>query len=206
MKTYETATIADLARPDGWSPIRRELDVQAFGINAWTAAEAGGTIIPEHDEQPSVHEELYVVVAGRATFAVGDEQVDAPAGTIVFVRDPAAKRAAVAAEPGTTVLAVGGRPGEAYRPRSWETNVDVFPMFESGQFEEIKEMLLEALDRYEDRGAILYNLACAEAQLGEADAALEHLAAGLKDRTDLVEGARDDADLAPIRDDPRFPA
>jgi tetratricopeptide (TPR) repeat protein len=205
-KRYETARIADLERPDGWSPIRRALGVAAFGINAWTAHEPGATIIPEHDEKPSGHEELYVVVGGRATFAVGGEEVDAPAGTIVFVRDPDAKRGAVAAEADTTVLAVGGRPGEVYRPRSWETNVDVFPMFESGQYEEIKQMLLDALDRYEDRGAILYNLACAEAQLGETEAALEHLAAGLKERPDLVEGARDDADLAPIRDDPRFPA
>jgi len=205
-KSYETARIADLERADGWSPIRRALGVAAFGINAWTIHEPGGTIISEHDEKPSGHEELYVVVAGRATFTVEGEEVDAPVGTIVFVRDPEAKRGAVAAEADTTVLAVGGRPGEAYRPRSWETNVEVFPMFESGQYEEIKQMLLEALDRYEDRGAILYNLACAEAQLGETDAALEHLAAGLKERPDLVEGARDDADLAPIRDDPRFPA
>jgi mannose-6-phosphate isomerase-like protein (cupin superfamily) len=81
MKTYETATIAELARPDGWAPIRRELGVQAFGINAWTAAEPGGTIIAEHDEKPSGHEELYVVVAGRATFTVGGNEVDAPTGT-----------------------------------------------------------------------------------------------------------------------------
>jgi tetratricopeptide (TPR) repeat protein len=204
--SYETGRIADLERPDGWSPIRRALGVSAFGINAWTGKEAGATIITEHHEKPSGHEELYVVVAGRATFTVGGEEVDAPVGTIVFVRDPEAKRGAVAAEPDSTVLAVGGKPGEAYRPRAWETNVDVFPMFESGQYEEIKQMLIEALDRYEDRGAILYNLACAEAQLGETDAALAHLAAGLKERPDLVEGARDDSDLAPIRDDPRFPA
>ena len=66
--------------------------------------------------------------------------------------------------------------------------------------------MLDALDRYEDRGALLYNLACAEAQLGETDAALEHLAAG--DRPsgpDLAENAREDSDLEPIRDDPRFP-
>ena len=203
--SYQTARIADLERPDGWSPIRRALGVSAFGINAWTGKEADATIITEHDEQPSGHEELYLVVAGRATFTVGGEEVDAPVGTIVFVRDPEAKRGAVAAEAGTTVLVVGGQPGEAYRPRSWETNADVLPMFESGQYEEIKQVLIEALDRYEDRGAILYNLACAEAQLGETDAALEHLAAGLEERPDLAEGARDDSDLAPIRDDPRFP-
>jgi hypothetical protein len=203
-KSHETARIAELERPDGWSPIRLRLGVSAFGINAWTAHEPGATIISEHDERPSGHEELYVVVAGRATFTVGGEEIDAPVGTIVFVRDPAAKRGAIAAEPGTTVLAVGGRPGEAYRPRSWETNVDVLPLFGSGRHEEAKRVLIDALDRYDDRGTILYNLACAEAQLGETDAALEHLSAAVQERPDLGENARDDDDLAPIRDDPRF--
>jgi tetratricopeptide (TPR) repeat protein len=204
-KTFETTRIADLERPDGWSPIRRQLGVEAFGINAWTAREQGATVIPEHDEKPSGHEELYLVVAGRAMFTAGGEQVDAPAGMIVFVRDPAATRGAVAAEPGTTVLAVGGRPGEAYRPRAWETNVDVIGLFDAGKHAEAKRVLVEALDRYEDRGSLLYNLACAEAQLGETDAALEHLAAALADRPNFAEPARDDDDLAPIRDDPRFP-
>jgi tetratricopeptide (TPR) repeat protein len=204
--SYETARIADLERPDGWSPIRLRLGVAAFGINAWTGQEVGATIITEHDERPSGHEELYIVVAGRATFTVGGEEIDAPVGTIVFVRDPEAKRGAVAAEADTTVLAVGGRPGEAYRPRSWETNVDVLPLFNSGRYEEAKRVLTDALDRYEDRGTILYNLACAEAQLGETDAALDHLAAAAQERPDLAESARDDGDLAPIRDDPRFPA
>jgi tetratricopeptide (TPR) repeat protein len=180
--------------------------VQAFGINAWTAHEPGAAIIPEHDEQPSGHEELYVVVAGRARFSVAGEQVDAPAGTIVFVRNPEATRSAVALDPGTTVLAVGGRPGEAYRPRAWETNADVFAMFDSGRYEEAKQVLIEALDRYEDRGTLLNNLACAEAQPGETDAALDHLGAALQERPSLAESARDDGDLEPIRDDPRFTA
>src|SRR4051812_29940771 len=120
MSTYRTATIDQLRRADGWSPIRSELGIQSFGVNAWTAAEAGATVIPEHDERPSGHEELYLVVAGRATFSVAGEEVDAPAGTLVFVPDPEATRGAVAAEAGTTVLAAGGRPGDAYRPRSWE--------------------------------------------------------------------------------------
>jgi tetratricopeptide (TPR) repeat protein len=199
---YETARIADLERADGWSPIRLRLGVQAFGVNAWTAQEPGATIIPEHDEQPSGHEELYLVVGGRASFTVGGDQVDAPAGTIVFVRNPAVSR--VAAEVGTTVLAVGARPGDAYRPRAWETNNDVVAMLDSGRHEEAKRLLIEALDRYEDGGTILYNLACAEAQLGETEAALDHLAAALQERPDLAELARDDGDLAPIRGDPRF--
>ncbi len=202
--SHETSTIAALERPDGWSPIRRELDVRSLGINAWTAHEPGATLIPEHDEKPSGHEELYLVTAGRATFTVGGEEVDAPAETIVFVRDPAEKRGAVAAEADTTVLAVGGKPGEAYRPRSWEASVDVLPLFAEAKYAEAKGLMLDALDRYDDRGPLLYNLACAEAQLGETEAALEHLAAAIPLRDDLAELARGDDDLALLRDDPRF--
>jgi tetratricopeptide (TPR) repeat protein len=203
-KSYETAHIADLERPDGWSPIRRQFDVRAFGVNAWTAREQGSAVIAEHHERTTRHEELYVVVAGRARFSVGDEQMDAPTGTLVFVRDPETTRGAVALEAGTTVLTIGGEPGVAYRPRAWETNADVLPLFAEGRHEEAKQMLVEALDRYEDRGALLYNLACAEAQLGNTDAALDRLGAALQQRADLAETAQTDGDLDPIRAHPRF--
>ncbi len=203
-RAFETARIDDLERPDGWSPIRLQLGVQAFGINAWTGHEAEATLVPEHDEEPTGHEELYLVTAGHASFTVGGEAIDAPAGTIVFVRDPAAKRGAVAREAGTTVLSVGAKPGEAYRPRSWETNRDVFALLDSGKNAEAKQLLVDALERYDDHGTLLYNLACAEAQLGETDAALEHLRAALADSPSLAEYAHEDGDLEPIRDDPRF--
>jgi tetratricopeptide (TPR) repeat protein len=203
-KAYEATRIADIEGVDGWSPIRRSLDVRGFGINAWTAHKAEATIISEHDEKPSGHEELYVVTAGHATFTVAGEQVDAPTGTIVFVRDPAATRGAVARAPGTTVLSVGAAPGEAYRPRAWETNREVFALFDDGQYVEAKRVLTEALDRYDDRGTLFYNLACAEALLGESDAALEHLGAAVRERPSLAADALQDADLEPIRDDPRF--
>jgi tetratricopeptide (TPR) repeat protein len=203
---YQTARLADLERPDGWSPIRLALDVRAFGINAWTAREPGGSVIPDHDEQSSGHEELYLVTAGHATFTVDGDEVDAPAGTIVLVRDPTATRGAVAREAETTVVSVGAKPGEAYRPRAWETNRDVFALLDSGEHAEAKRVLTEALEHYEDRGALFYNLACAEAQLGETDAALEHLRAALKERPPLAEAAASDADLEPLRGDPRFPA
>ena len=203
-RAFETARIDDLVRPDGWSPVRLHFDVQAFGINAWTGLEADATVIPEHDEKPTGHEELYVVTSGHATFTMEGEWIDAPSGTIVFVRDPAARRGAVAREPGTTVLSVGAKPGEAYRPRSWEVNRDVFSLLDGGKNAEAKQVLLDALEHYDDRGNLLYNLACAEAQLGETNAALEHLRAALADSPSLAEYAREDGDLEPIRDDPRF--
>jgi tetratricopeptide (TPR) repeat protein len=203
-EAYQTARLADLERPDGWSPIRLALDVRSFGINAWTGREAGASVIPDHDEEPSGHEELYLVTAGRAVFGVGGDEVDAPAGTIVLVRDPTVTRGAVAREAGTTVVSVGGKPGEAYRPRAWETNRDVFALLDSGKHAEAKQLLEDALERYDDRGVLLYNLACAEAQLGETDAALEHLGAALDERPSLADSARSDADFEPLRGEPRF--
>jgi hypothetical protein len=108
-----------------WKPIRSTLGVRAFGVNAYTARAAGDRLFNEHDETESFagrqrHEELYVVLEGRATFTVDGEEVDAPALTLVFVENPAARRGAVAAAPGTTVLAIGGPVGEAYEPGLWE--------------------------------------------------------------------------------------
>jgi tetratricopeptide (TPR) repeat protein len=202
--SFEAVRIADLERPDGWSPIRQALGVQSFGINAWTAHEAGANIIPEHDERPSQHEELYLVTAGHAVFDVEGERIDAPAGTIVFVREPAATRAAVAEAPDTTVVSVGGEPGRAFTPQSWEMYRDVIARFDDGRFADAKQMLLDALDRYEDRSSVLYNLACAEAQLGELDHAIGHLGEALNRRPALAEGAAADDDLAALRADPRF--
>jgi tetratricopeptide (TPR) repeat protein len=202
-RPWEVTSIAELQRDDGWAPIRRDLSVRSFGINSFSAREAGGHVIPDHDEEPSGHEELYLVVAGRAGFTVDGEETDAPAGTIVVVRDPALRRGAVAREPGTTVLAVGGRPGEAYRPRAWETNADVVALLNQGRNAEAKQLLLDALDRYDDRAVLLYNLACAEALLGETDAAVGHLEQSIAERPSFAELAREDTDLDAIRDDPR---
>ena len=53
---------------------------------------------------------------------VDGDEIDAPAGTCVWVNEPAAKRAATAKADGTLVLAVGAAaPGEAYAPAGWDT-------------------------------------------------------------------------------------
>ena len=77
-----------------WRPVRRRFGISAFGTNAYTAR-AGQRVVEEHTERDG-HEELYVVLRGRATFALGDDEVDAPAGTLVFVR-PGTRRGAIAA-------------------------------------------------------------------------------------------------------------
>jgi tetratricopeptide (TPR) repeat protein len=203
-KRYEAITLAEIEDPTGWAPLRKRLGVESFGVNAWTAHAAGDRIIPEHDETPSGHEELYVVTAGHASFTVNGEDVDAPAGTVVFVRDPDVQRGASAREAGTTVLAVGGRPGDVYQPRAWEVNAQMPALFDSGEHEKAKEVLTRALGKYEDNSGILYNLACAEALMGNADEAIEHLKAALEGHPAYAESAREDPDFELIRSDPRF--
>src|SRR5918996_377569 len=106
-----------------WRAVRLELGIGSFGVNAYVAEAAGDVLTSEHDEVEASgtrHEELFFVGSGRATFTVAGETFDAPAGTLVYVRDPAVVRGAKAVEPGTTLLAVGGEPGRAFEPSPWE--------------------------------------------------------------------------------------
>jgi hypothetical protein len=108
-----------------WKPVRHHLDIDVFGINAYQAAEPGQVVIEEHDEIDDAgdgpgHHELYFVHAGRAEFTIAGESFDAPSGTLVYLDDPTLIRKAVAAEAGTTVLAIGARAGAAFEPSEWE--------------------------------------------------------------------------------------
>jgi mannose-6-phosphate isomerase-like protein (cupin superfamily) len=95
-------------------PVRHHLGITAFGTNAWTAENVGDRLMPEHQEDEG-NEELYVVLRGRARFEIDGDSVDAPQGTLVFVR-PEGNRTAFAEEAGTTVLAIGSRSGRRTRP------------------------------------------------------------------------------------------
>src|SRR6478736_6050549 len=192
----ESVDITEIKRPSSWSPVRRELDVRSFGINAWSGDE-GANLVGEHDETNSGQEELYLVLAGSARFTVDGEELDAGPGRIVFVRKPESKRAAVATSDGTTLLSVGAKPGEAFEPRVWEVNAEVFALF-------AEDKVTDALTRFDDRAALTYNLACCEARLGETEEAIEHLGAALELRPSLAELAREDSDLDAIREDTRF--
>jgi len=203
--SHRVASLAELRSPDGWAAVRRELGVSAFGINSWTAAKDGAAIIAEHAETQSGQEELYLVLEGHATFTVDGEEVDGPAGTLVHVADPALRRGATGTA-GTTILVVGGKPGEAYVVTGWEANADVFPLFKRGEYGQAKELLEAALTQYPGEAGIFYNLACAEARLGEPAAALAHLRQAVELSPQFAGYAQGDEDLAAIRDDPGFPA
>jgi quercetin dioxygenase-like cupin family protein len=116
---YRVARLDEIPKiGETWRPVRHHLGIGAFGVNGWEG-DRGAEVIEEHDETGADHEELYVVVRGRARFTLDGENVDAPAGTVLFVRPPV-NRVAVAEEAGTTVLAVGAKRGEAFTPSSWE--------------------------------------------------------------------------------------
>jgi tetratricopeptide (TPR) repeat protein len=190
-----------------WATVRHYLGISAFGINAWTANEAGREIIEEHDElgrRAGKHEELYLVVKGSATFTVDGETVDAPAGTFVFVRDPAAKRKAVAAEAETTVLVIGGRPGEAFEPSHWERSAPALGYFATKEYDKAAEFLSRAREETPDDAGILFNLACAESLLGRTDDAIAHLRESIANDDSFRESAQSDSDFDPIRGDARF--
>jgi tetratricopeptide (TPR) repeat protein len=108
-------------------------------------------------------------------------------------------------EPWRRIVTVGAKRDEAYRPQPWEANAEIFPLFGEGRFAEAKERLEVVAAEFPNAGGPLYNLACAEAQLGEHDAALTHLARAVELESRFVALAQEDADFASIREDARFP-
>ena len=189
-----------------WRPLRRTLGVEAFGINAYIATAAGDHVVEEHSEANLRHEEVYVVLDGHATFTLGGETLDAPTGTVVFVRDPDVRRSAVAREAGTSVLAIGGRAGEAYSPSPWEW------YFYAERFRPAKDwdggvaFLAEGSERYPDHAGMLYSLACFEALGGRHDDAVAHLARAVELDPKVATWAAKDDDLASIRGLPGYPS
>jgi hypothetical protein len=187
-----------------WRPVRLTLGIRAFGCNAYTAGEAGQDVVEPHSEDPKLaHQELYFVAAGRAAFTIDGSEYDAPAGTYVFVPDPASHRHAVAVEAGTTVLSFGGPP--TFTPSAWEWAFQAAPLMRSDP-ERARQILAEGLESYPDSASLHYNLACLEAVVGRRDAALASLRNALELRPEVAAWARDDQDFESLRDDPEFRA
>ena len=186
-----------------WRPVRRHFDIQAFGVNAYTAEKAGQRVVEEHREENG-HEELYVVVAGRALFMLDGEEHDAPAGSLVHC-PPSTLRGAIAAEPGTTVLGIGAKPGEVFKPSGWEWTFAGMSLLNQGDEQAARREFEAGLDAYPDEWQGYYNMACAEARLGNRDEALTQLRRAAEINQSVVSKyAPDDEDFASLKDDPDF--
>jgi hypothetical protein len=183
-----------------WKPIRRTLGIEAFGMNAYVAESSGDDVVERHTESTLGHQEVYTVLTGRATFELDDERLDAPAGTVVFVHDPSVQRYARAAEPGTTVLAVGGKPGEPYTPSAWEWYFEAERFRDPLDPEAALRLMAEANERFPDHMGVLYSTACWEALDGRPEDAWATLQRAIAIDERAGEWAKTDEDLASIRD------
>jgi quercetin dioxygenase-like cupin family protein len=187
-----------------WHPVRLTLGVRAFGCNAYTAGEAGQEVVEPHTEDPKLaHQELYFVAAGQARFTIDGESYDAPAGTYVFVPDPASHRQAVAVEAGTTVLSFGGPP--TFEPSAWEWGFRSSPLMRSDPVR-AREILADGLEAHPESASLYYNLACLDAIQGERDAALASLRKAVELRPEVAEWAGGDEDFESLRGEPEFRA
>ena len=201
---WEVTRLDDIERRDRDIPVREHFGIRAFGINAYVPGE-NRTLIGEHDESGSGQEELYIVLEGTATFEIDGDKVDAPAGTFVFVR-PDARRKATG---DGTVLAVGATAGEAYQGVDWG---DAWPFhresmvaYGEGRYADALEAVRGGLEHMPDHSGLHYNYACFATLAGDTgDDTFTHLRRSVELLPRFREDARRDDDFAAIRDDPRF--
>jgi tetratricopeptide (TPR) repeat protein len=188
-------------------PIRLHFGISSFGINAWTGHAAGDRIINEHDEAEGedyeAEEELYFVQSGHATFELDGDRVEAPAGTLVFAA-PGVRRTAFADEPHTTIVAIGGTPGEAYEPSGFEIWAPLGPLYEAGRYAEAADRGRELVEAHPGYPGLLYNLACCESLAGRKAEAIEHLRLAIAGSERHRSFAAGDSDFDPLRDEPAF--
>jgi tetratricopeptide (TPR) repeat protein len=206
--TYKVAKLDEIETIDDgrcpFQPVRFHFGIESFGVNAWTATAKGDRLINEHDETDDGHEELYVVLNGRAAFELDRERVDAPQGTLVYC-EPSVRRTAFAEEAGTTLLAVGAAPGKAYHSQGWEIWAPVNHLYVAGKYAEAADDAKERIAAHPGHAAPLYNLACCESLAGRKEDAVEHLRQALALSPDTVRGyAENDSDLDALREEPAF--
>lgn len=184
-----------------WRPVRRRFGITAFGTNAYTG-NAGQRVIEEHAERDN-HQEMYVVLRGRATFTLDGDEIDAPAGTLVFVR-PNTRRGAIAAEDDTAVLAVGAKPGVVFEPSAWEDVFVANSYAEQGEVDRARAVYGQLLDNHPDAWQGFFNAACFESRFGDHEHAFEYLERAVELDPSAREYAVNDSDFDPIRADERF--
>ena len=159
-------------------------------------------MIEPHDETgegSGKHEELYVVMTGRARFELDGETHDAPAGTLVFAR-PEQHRGAKAVEADTTILVIGGKPGAAGPPSPFEYWYLAEPAYRAGDYDRAYAIAAEGLEHHADNGDAALPARLLSRAAGRREEAIEHLRRALELSPDRVRRwAADDADLDSVR-------
>ena len=104
--------------PATWKSVRHHFGIAGFGINAVTK-DAGNVLIPEHDETQSGQQELYFVHAGEVKATLDGEERTLAAGSFLHCEPETTRKLEASASP-TTLIAIGGTPGQAYEIGPWE--------------------------------------------------------------------------------------
>ena len=201
----EAETVPVMGGAIQWVPLRRRLGIRAFGTNAYRAARAGDQVIEDHVESPG-QEELYVVVSGAVKASVGEEEVELPTGSALFIERPDVRRSAVALEDETVVLAVGGWPDRAYHSLPWEPIFLAQESMLKGDWAAAAEILEREAGEHLGTAIVQFRLACCHAQVGEHELALEELRRAIEINADMRERAGGEDLLAPLRELEGWPA
>lgn len=178
--------------------------MRAFGINAFRAVRRGAPVVEDHVESPG-QEELYVVLRGSARLLIGDAEVDAAAGSAVFVADPELRRSGIAAEDDTIVLAIGGWRDRAYNPLPWEPIYLAGPAMRRGDWATAAEVLLHEGGEQLEKAILQYRLACCHARLGEDDRAVAELERAIAADSAYRERAATEEAFAALRERTDWP-
>ena len=180
-----------------WHPVRRALGATGFGVGAYSAAKAGDVLVGAHDETglgSNRHEELYVVLAGRALFELDGREVEVGPEEFLLV-DPEVRRGARALADATSVLVIGGAPG-AVAPAPYE---HWYTALTTDDPHDAAEIAAGGLAQFPDHGQLNYQLACFRALAGELDVAARHLRRAVASDERAWEWLEDDSDLDALR-------
>lgn len=183
-----------------WHPVRRELGATGFGVGAYSAGHAGDVLVGAHDETGSTsnrHEELYVVLRGRALFELDGRTLELGPEELLLV-DPETRRGATARADGTIVLVIGGTQGTV-SPAPYE---HWYAALAADSPAEAAEIASAGLADHPDHGQLNYQLACFRAGAGELDLAARHLRRAVASDERAWDWLADDSDLDPLRSAP----
>jgi tetratricopeptide (TPR) repeat protein len=185
-------------------PVRSHFGITSFGVNAWTAREAGDRIINEHDEAEvgDGQEELYLVQRGRAgssSTASVWRRPQAPSSSSA----PASSERPSPRSRGRRSLPSVARRGRHTSPVAsrW---APLGPLYEAGEYAEAADRGRELIKAHPEYPLLLYNVACCERLAGRMADAIEHLRFAIERADRFRSLAADDSDFDPIRDDPAF--